>query len=121
MLGIPVTFHSHGVQCPLSGGAGLALYRVVQEALTNVAKHAGRGAEVTVRLAWAPDGVEVSITDCGGDGVDAGLPSSGHGLSGMAERVSLIGGRPARRARRTADSRFTCGCPPGRRRGGSER
>jgi signal transduction histidine kinase len=92
MLGIPVTLHSQGVQYPLDGGAGLTLYRVVQEALTNVGKHAGRGAEVTVRIAWAPNGVEVSITDCGGDGVDADLPSSGQGLSGMAERVSLIGG-----------------------------
>jgi len=93
MLGIPVTLQSHGVQCQLGAGAGLALYRVVQEALTNVAKHSGRGAEVTVRLAWAHDGVDVSIIDHGGDGVDAGLPSSGHGVSGMAERVSLIGGR----------------------------
>ena len=38
---------------PLDSDAGLMLYRVVQEALTNVAKHAGRGARVTVRLAWA--------------------------------------------------------------------
>jgi signal transduction histidine kinase len=93
MLGIPVTLQSQGVQRPLDCGAGLALYRVVQEALTNVAKHAGRGAEVTVRLAWAPNGVEVSIIDCGGDGTDAGLPSNGQGLSGMADRVSLLGGR----------------------------
>jgi signal transduction histidine kinase len=93
MLGVPATFRSRGVQCQLGDGAGLALYRVVQEALTNVAKHSGRGAEVTVGLSWAHDGVEVSIIDCGGDGVGAGLPSSGHGLSGMAERVSLIGGR----------------------------
>jgi signal transduction histidine kinase len=71
----------------------VALYRVVQEALTNVARHAGRGAQATVRLAWAPDGVHVSVTDSGGDGIDSGLPSSGSGLSGMAERVSLIGGR----------------------------
>ena len=82
----------------LGAGAGLALYRVVQEALTNVAKHSGRGAEVTVGLAWERDGVEVSIIDSGGDGVGAGLPSSGHGLSGMAERVSLTGGTAARRA-----------------------
>lgn len=93
LLGIPVALQSHGVPCPLGPGTGAALYRVVQEALTNVVKHAGRGAEVTVRLAWAPDGVEVSVTDRGGDGVDSGLPSSGSGLSGMAERVSLIGGR----------------------------
>jgi len=92
LLGIPVALQSHGVPCPLGPGAGAALYRVVQEALTNLVKHAGRGAEVTVRLAWAPDGVEVSVTDRGGDGVDSGLPSSGSGLSGMVERVSLIGG-----------------------------
>jgi signal transduction histidine kinase len=92
LLGISVALQSHGVPCPLGPGAGAALYRVVQEALTNVIKHAGRGAEVTVRLVWAPDGVGVSVTDRGGDRVDSGLPSSGSGLSGMAERVSLIGG-----------------------------
>ncbi|HEY7260323.1 MAG TPA: histidine kinase [Trebonia sp.] len=92
LLGIPVALQSHGVPCHLGPGAGAALYRVVQEALTNVVKHAGRGAEVTVRLDWAPDGVEASVTDRGGDGVDSDLPSSGSGLSGMAERVSLIGG-----------------------------
>jgi signal transduction histidine kinase len=93
MLGIPVTFQSHGVPCQLGDGAGLVLYRVVQEALTNVAKHSGRGAEVTVGLAWEHDGIQVSIIDYGGDGVGASLPSSGQGLSGMAERVSLTGGR----------------------------
>lgn len=92
LLGIPVGLQSHGVPCHLGRGAGAALYRVVQEALTNVVKHAGHGAEVTVRLDWAPDGVEVTVTDRGGDGVDSDLPSSGSGLSGMAERVSLIGG-----------------------------
>jgi signal transduction histidine kinase len=68
------------------------MYRVVQEALTNVAKHAGRGARVTVRLAWASDSVEVSVTDTGGDGVGGGLPSSGFGLTSMAERAALNGG-----------------------------
>jgi signal transduction histidine kinase len=92
MLGIPATLEVRGIPCPLGDGAGLSLYRVVQEALTNVAKHAGRGARVTVRLDWAPDGVEVSIVDCHGDGTDAALPSSGCGLTGMAERVTLIGG-----------------------------
>jgi signal transduction histidine kinase len=93
MLGIPVTLEVHGAPRPLDGEAGLTLYRVVQEALTNVAKHAGRGARVTVRLSWAPGSVEVSIADSGGDGVDADLPSSGCGLTGMVERVTLIGGR----------------------------
>jgi len=46
-----------------------------------------------VRLAWASGGVEVSVVDRGGDGVDAGLPSSGFGLTSMAERAALKGGR----------------------------
>jgi len=92
-LGIPIALEVDGVRYALDSDAGLMLYRVVQEALTNVAKHAGRGARVTVRLVWAADGVEVSIVDRGGDGVDAGLPSSGFGLTGMAERAALKGGR----------------------------
>ena len=69
------------------------LYRVVQEALANVAKHAGRGVRVTVRLAWAAGGVEVSVVDSGGDGTEVGLPSGGFGLTSMAERAALKGGR----------------------------
>jgi signal transduction histidine kinase len=46
-----------------------------------------------VRLAWASGGVEVSVVDRGGDGVDAGLPSGGFGLTSMAERAALKGGR----------------------------
>ena len=52
-LGIPISLEVDGVPRPLDPEAGLMLYRVVQEALTNVAKHAGRGVRVTVRLAWA--------------------------------------------------------------------
>jgi signal transduction histidine kinase len=92
-LGIPITFEIDGAPCPLEGDAGLMLYRVVQEALANVAKHAGRGARVTVRLAWAAGGVEVSVADSGGDGAGAGLPSGGFGLTSMAERAALKGGR----------------------------
>jgi signal transduction histidine kinase len=91
-LGIPIIFEVDGVPRPLGPEAGLTLYRVVQEALTNVAKHAGRGARAAVRLVWEPGGVEVSIVDTGGDGVDAGLPSSGFGLTSMAERAALNGG-----------------------------
>ena len=92
-LGIPIALEVDGVPGALDSDAGLMLYRVVQEALTNVAKHAGRGARVTVRLAWESGGVEVSIADRGGDGVDAGLPSGGFGLTSMAERAALKGGR----------------------------
>ena len=92
-LGIPIALEVEGVPRALDADAGLMLYRVVQEALTNVAKHAGRGARVTVRLGWTPGGVEVSVVDSGGDGVDVGLPSSGFGLIGMAERAALKAGR----------------------------
>jgi len=92
-LGIPIVLEVDGAPRTLRGDAGLTVYRVVQEALTNVAKHAGQGARVTVRLVWASDDVEVSITDHGGDGIEAGLPSSGFGLTSMAERAALNGGR----------------------------
>jgi signal transduction histidine kinase len=46
-----------------------------------------------VWLAWESGGVEVSVVDHGGDGAGAGLPSSGFGLTSMAERAALKGGR----------------------------
>ena len=92
-LGIPITLEVDGAPCVLEADGGLMLYRVVQEALANVAKHAGRGARVTVRLAWADAGVEVSVVDSGGDGAGPGLPSGGFGLTSMAERATLKGGR----------------------------
>jgi signal transduction histidine kinase len=92
-LGIPITLEVDGAPGALEADAGLMLYRVVQEALANVAKHAGRGARVAVRLTWADGGVEVSVLDSGGDGAGAGLPSGGFGLTSMAERAALKGGR----------------------------
>ena len=73
--------------------AAAPAYRTVQEALTNVAKHAGRGARVRVGLSWAPDCLDISVADNGGDGADAGLASSGSGLTSMAERAALHGGQ----------------------------
>jgi signal transduction histidine kinase len=92
-LGVPIVLEVDGAPCALDPDAGLMLYRVVQEALTNVAKHAGRGVRVTVRMAWAPGGVDVSVVDTGGDATGVGLPSGGFGLTGMAERAALKGGR----------------------------
>jgi signal transduction histidine kinase len=69
-----------------------AAYRITQEALTNVLKHAGQGASATVRLVLDPDRVEVEVTDDGpgqGEGVALG---SQKGLIGMSERVELFGG-----------------------------
>ncbi|MEU3375143.1 sensor histidine kinase [Streptomyces sp. NPDC006711] len=68
-------------------------YRVVQEALTNVHKHAA-GAKVRVRLGYRVDEVAMQVENGPGDGVtaDAGLPSGGNGLVGMRERVLGLGG-----------------------------
>jgi signal transduction histidine kinase len=92
-LGIPVGFKVEGTPRALSSGASLTVYRVVQEALTNAAKHAGHGARVEVLLGWESDTLDVTVADHGGDGVDAGLLPSGFGLISMAERASLQGGR----------------------------
>jgi signal transduction histidine kinase len=68
----------------------LAVFRTVQEALTNVIKHAGHGARATVRLQSRDDGVEIEIRDDGrGPGVG---PGAGHGITGMRERAELLGG-----------------------------
>jgi signal transduction histidine kinase len=90
---IPIDFQVDGEPWPLRPEAELAAYRTVQEALTNVAKHAGRGARVRVGLSWAPDCLDISVADSGGDGADAGLVSTGLGLTSMAERAALHGGQ----------------------------
>ncbi|MCB5907594.1 histidine kinase [Streptomyces pinistramenti] len=76
-----------------AAGVEQAVYRVVQEALTNVHKHAP-GARVRVRLAHRADEVAVQVENGPSDGgtVDAGLPSGGNGLVGMRERVTALGG-----------------------------
>lgn len=90
--GVPTTYEVHGPPRVLPAELGLAVYRTVQEALTNTRKHAGSGATATVRLDWAEDAVTVEITDAGGDRSPADLPSSGYGLAGLAERAALAGG-----------------------------
>lgn len=88
--GIPVEVVTTGVRQPLPDGLELCAYRVVQEALTNVRKHA-RAHHATVRVAYRADELEVQIVD---DGLGASAPSAnGHGILGMRERVALYGGR----------------------------
>jgi signal transduction histidine kinase len=92
-LSIPIDFVVAGGPRPVSPAVQLAAYRTVQEALTNAAKHAGHGARVRVLLTWADGSLDISVTDSGGDGVGAGLSSSGFGLTSMAERAALHGGQ----------------------------
>ncbi|GAA2392382.1 hypothetical protein GCM10010170_104990 [Dactylosporangium salmoneum] len=93
LSGLPVTLAVAGEPRPLPSESGLAVYRAVQEALTNAAKHAGRGAAVAVALTWADGTLTAQVTDSGGDRVVPGLPSGGYGLAGLAERAALAGGR----------------------------
>jgi signal transduction histidine kinase len=78
-----------GEPVPVPASVDLAAYRIVQEALTNVRKHAG-GATAAVRLAWRPEALELAIRDHGSGPNGHG---EGHGLVGMRERVRIHGGR----------------------------
>ncbi|AEV87688.1 histidine kinase [Actinoplanes sp. SE50] len=72
---------------------GLALLRLTQEALTNVAKHAGPAARAVLRVTMGGDDLHWSVTDDGGAAPGAArVPGGGHGLTGMRERVEILGG-----------------------------
>jgi signal transduction histidine kinase len=84
-----------GTQRTLPPEADQAAYRIVQEALTNVSRHAGR-AGARVHLHYAPDALSVQVDDDGADtGISTGPRSAGPGLGliGMRERVTALGGR----------------------------
>jgi signal transduction histidine kinase len=88
--GLAVELAHEGRPRPLGPGADLAVYRVAQEALTNVLKHAGPGASARVTLRWEPEQVVVVVRD---DGAGAGAcDGAGRGLAGMRERVEPRGG-----------------------------
>lgn len=87
--GVPVTVEVTGERRDLPAVIDLAAYRVVQESLTNVLRHAG-AATATVRLEYKTEEVTVEVTDTGRA---AAAPSGGgHGLAGMRERVDALGG-----------------------------
>jgi signal transduction histidine kinase len=91
--GLPVDFSVDGEHPALPVGIELSAYRIVQEALTNVLKHAGK-ARATVRVRYTTDAVELEIADDGQASAATELAAiGGHGLVGMRERVTLYGGR----------------------------
>jgi signal transduction histidine kinase len=89
--GVPVELVVDGDVRDLPAGIELSAYRIVQEALTNVVKHAG-GAPATVCLVYRPEALEISVRDEGTNETASDL-SGGHGLVGMRERVAMYGGR----------------------------
>ena len=72
---------------------GMAVLRLTQEALTNVAKHAGPSAHAVLRVAVAGGEVTWEVRDQGGTPPRTAPPGGGHGLTGMRERVEVLGGR----------------------------
>jgi signal transduction histidine kinase len=92
--GVPTRLTVTGNPVGVPASAQLALYRMVQEALTNSLKHAP-GASAEIRLSYRPDAVELEVTDDGcldGSPPASGLPGSGQGLVGMRERAAVFGG-----------------------------
>jgi signal transduction histidine kinase len=89
--GLAVTLTRTGNLGELGPGVALAIYRIVQEALTNTLKHAGPHATASVTLRRDPTGTDVLITDDG----DCPVPTTGrgHGLAGMTERALPYSGR----------------------------
>jgi signal transduction histidine kinase len=91
--GIPVTLREEGVREAVPAGVDLSAYRIVQEALTNVRKHAGAvPTEVLVRYAPGELVVEVSNDDGGATPAAVNGGVGGHGLPGMRERARIYGG-----------------------------
>jgi signal transduction histidine kinase len=98
--GLDVDLIVEGSPVPMPAGPQLAAYRIVQESLTNVLKHAGPASRAWVRLQWRTDALEVAVLDDGRGAAaavaeaDGPVPAgSGHGLLGMRERAELHGGR----------------------------
>lgn len=88
--GVDVDARVEGEPRPLPAGVDLAAYRIVQEALTNVRRHAP-GATACVRIAYRSDGLEVEIDD-DGPGPDRTGLVAGNGLTGMGERAAALDG-----------------------------
>ncbi|WP_235856827.1 sensor histidine kinase [Occultella glacieicola] len=89
--GLQVSVVRVGVARAMPPGAGLTVYRIAQEALTNILKHAGPGAHATLLVQWTPVGLVLQIDD-DGRGAAASSDGAGHGLLGMRERTAMLGG-----------------------------
>ena len=97
--GLKVSLIRVGDPGALPSGSRLALYRICQEALTNVLKHGGEGVQVVVALSWTATAAVLTVTDRGGAGVpeldpeaEEPLAGLGLGLLGMRERAEIVGG-----------------------------
>ena len=89
-LGIHLDYQRDGVASPVDPAVGIHVYRILQEAVSNVARHSG-AAEADVRLRFEDDALTLEVQD-GGRGIDVGTGRRGLGLVAMRERAALVGG-----------------------------
>jgi len=109
--GVQVSLECSGQVRAVPAGVDLSAYRIIQEALTNVVKHAGGGAHCVVSLDYGEEALHIRVTDDGGGslvlspasprGLGVPVAGTGHGIIGMRERANLCGGD------------FTAGALPG--------
>ncbi len=98
--GLTITQQVTGDPLPLGTGQQLAVYRIVQESLTNALRHADRDQEATVHFGWTAHGLDLTISSAlvpvkstrTGRTAIVGASSAGHGIAGMTERAALVGG-----------------------------
>jgi signal transduction histidine kinase len=91
--GLPVTLHESGGRTAIPSIVGFTVYRIVQESLTNISRHAEKVAKVAVTLTFAPDSLDVAVTNDGSPVEMSDADSYGLGIQGMRERVAATGGR----------------------------
>jgi signal transduction histidine kinase len=89
--GLPVEVAVTGERADLPAAVDLAAYRIVQESLTNVVRHAGP-ATATVKIGYEPGAVVVEIADTGRSRPSGAARPAGHGIAGMRERAAAVGG-----------------------------
>jgi signal transduction histidine kinase len=124
--GVLVSLEVYGDPRPLPAGLDLSAYRIIQEALTNVVKHAGSGARCTVHLGYDGGVLAIRVTDDGGPSttlpgygppsaaerpVQAAPANAGHGIIGMRERAHLGGGEFTARPLREGGFQVTASLP----------
>ena len=90
--GLDTALELHGQAPDVPAGVQLAVYRLVQEALTNTLKHGGAGARASVRLSFEPGELRVDVNDDGAGSAAPAAAAVGGGLPGMRERVRAYGG-----------------------------
>jgi signal transduction histidine kinase len=100
--GLMITVTDTGERQTLSTTRDLAIFRILQETLTNALKHGGAGTRVAVTLTWRSDGLELTTetTEAAAVRQRGASLRVGHGIAGMVERVRLVGGTLTAEARR---------------------